>query len=210
MPSLGGRLPSRLACCACSESSRAWFSCVSFIAEAWYMESSETVAIMRRVVVLMRTWKSLTRLASSSVSPRPSSAWARSRLARLLTSSSTRSFSRSCSFLSLTRSSSTCSLAARSSGSGSRPSSLRHRFEFSGASSSADCRSESARSSSSCDCSVMIRCSSAGIWGSFRRVTSTRRTSSDTCRSSSRISSSLRAISSSPDRSTACCMLHFS
>mmetsp|Transcript_5501 Transcript_5501/g.18180 ORF Transcript_5501/g.18180 Transcript_5501/m.18180 type:complete len:301 (+) Transcript_5501:429-1331(+) len=206
----GGSPRPKLASCSPSSASLSAFSWVSFIAVAWYMDSSDTVAIIRRVVPLIFPWNSLTRLDNSTASSRPSTACARSRLARLVTSSSTNSFSSSCSFLSLSRSSSTCSLAARSSGSGSLPSSRRHRLVRSGISSSPVNLFASSCSSANLDCSRTTSSSSSGIRGSFRRVTSVARHSSATRRSSARVSSSRFRISASPFRSVACCMFDFS
>ena len=42
--------------CAVHGMAAGGFTCVSFIAVAWYIESSETVAIIRRVVPLIRAW----------------------------------------------------------------------------------------------------------------------------------------------------------
>mmetsp|Transcript_32217 Transcript_32217/g.95849 ORF Transcript_32217/g.95849 Transcript_32217/m.95849 type:complete len:238 (+) Transcript_32217:332-1045(+) len=206
----GGSPACTLASCSRSAASRCWFSCASFIAVAWYIDSSETVAIMRRVVPLILPWNSFTRFDSSSASSRPSSARALSLSDRFVTSSRTSSFSRSCSFLSFSRSSSTCSLATSSSGSGSVPSSLRQRPLLSGASRSEDSLCASCRASSSCALSSATSSSSCGIRGSLRRAASTLRASSATCSSAARISSSRFRISASPALRADCCRLDFS
>mmetsp|Transcript_18488 Transcript_18488/g.43509 ORF Transcript_18488/g.43509 Transcript_18488/m.43509 type:complete len:218 (+) Transcript_18488:196-849(+) len=193
-----------------SSVSRSCFSCCSFMAVAWYMESSDTTAIMRRVVSLMRAWNSLTRFARVSVSVRPSAACVRSRSDSAVTSSSTNSFSSSCSFLSFNRSSSTCALALSCSSSGSSPSSGRQRASFSGVSKSWQSLAVTSRSAASWCCNSKICSAYSGILGICLRVTAISRSSSADWMRSMRTSWSFSRNFTSPSRNVASWMLLFS
>mmetsp|Transcript_31318 Transcript_31318/g.56837 ORF Transcript_31318/g.56837 Transcript_31318/m.56837 type:complete len:213 (+) Transcript_31318:95-733(+) len=98
-------------------------SAPSFRLVAWNMDSSDTVAMILRVMARSLDWYSFTRLASSRVSALPSAAWRRSLSLRWVISPRINSFSSSCSFLSFNLSSRCCVFAASSSRSGIFPSS---------------------------------------------------------------------------------------
>mmetsp|Transcript_29507 Transcript_29507/g.68497 ORF Transcript_29507/g.68497 Transcript_29507/m.68497 type:complete len:231 (-) Transcript_29507:2148-2840(-) len=193
-----------------SSCSFAAFSCWSFMAVAWYMESSDTVPIIRRVVSRIRAWNSLTRFASLSVSSRPSLARFRSFWVRVVTSSSTSSFSRSCSFFSSRRDSSTVTFALSWSRSGSSPPRLRHRSPLAGSSSSLHNFSVRVRSVSSWPWSSAAFSASSGMSGRRLRVTITCRSSSVSSSRSARSSSSRSRTAASPRLKVASWRLAFS
>mmetsp|Transcript_30225 Transcript_30225/g.96414 ORF Transcript_30225/g.96414 Transcript_30225/m.96414 type:complete len:419 (-) Transcript_30225:1584-2840(-) len=173
------------------------FSACSFMAVAWCMLSSETVAIIRRVTSRMRAWNSLICFASATASALPAFAWDRSFSVSVLTSSSTRSFSSKASRFSLRRSSSTLILLASCSTSGSSPSKPRHLSVFPGSSSAAHSSSVMLFSNeSSCERATTLSLNSGRLELCFLATSFCRSISLD-WRRSRRISSSfsLRAIS---------------
>mmetsp|Transcript_8010 Transcript_8010/g.19538 ORF Transcript_8010/g.19538 Transcript_8010/m.19538 type:complete len:218 (+) Transcript_8010:223-876(+) len=208
--SVGGSPFSTRTAASWSTASFASFSRSSFIPVAWYMESSDTHAISLRVTLLMRAWYSLTVLAISSVSPRPSTAWMRSRSEREPTSSRTSSFSRSCSFFRFSLSSSWVILVAMSSGLRSFPPSSLYRCSLEGVSNSNESTSERLRSSSSWMRRASISPRYRGICGRSLVVTPYSHSCFESSKRSTRISSSLAWSSSSPLRRICSWMLHFS
>mmetsp|Transcript_31125 Transcript_31125/g.92770 ORF Transcript_31125/g.92770 Transcript_31125/m.92770 type:complete len:312 (-) Transcript_31125:1943-2878(-) len=208
--SVGGRPASTRACAFSTSASRSAFSAPSLRLLAWYIDSSDTVAMTRRVTARSRPWYSLTRCASSSVSPRPSDACARSLSLRLVISSRMSCFSSSASFLSFSRSSSCWTLASSSSLSGIFPSSMRQRLWLLGFSSAALSASASLRVTSSAFCSLATSSSRSGTWGTSFIVALHERSSSIVSSRSTRASSSRIDSSSMPALMTWSCTLVFS
>mmetsp|Transcript_36702 Transcript_36702/g.82618 ORF Transcript_36702/g.82618 Transcript_36702/m.82618 type:complete len:223 (+) Transcript_36702:283-951(+) len=170
--SVGGSPSSALFIAPSSAPSRSSFCAVSFMAVAWYILSSETVAIILRVTSLILDWKTLTFWARPRVSCRPSMACWRSLSDRAVTSSRINSFSSKASFLSDKRSSKKLIFALRVSWSGSLPARSRcFRMVDEGVSSSSLSCWARFRTAVSCSCSLITSSRSLGTSGMRFRVT---------------------------------------